>query len=101
MIKSPAVDIQSLTDIIAKDSIVRQYVRDARFKAPAILQLGLERLLQGGIANFNMQMSYISGLLYNPCEDGFDEVMDNMLEDFQMLGLIVCFYFNILSEFFY
>ena len=90
-IKSPAVDIQSLADMIAKDSIVRQRVRDVGFEAPAILQLGLERLLQGGIADFNMRMSYISGLLYDPYEDGFDEATDDMPEDFQMLGLMVRF----------
>ena len=45
-------------------------------------------------------MSYISGLPYNPCEDGFDKATDNMLEDFQMLGLIVYFCFSILSGFF-
>jgi hypothetical protein len=81
-------------------SIVRQRVRDVGFEAPAILQLGLERLLQGGITDFNMRMSYISGLLYNPYEDGFNEATDNMLEDFQMLGLMVRFCLNILIEFF-
>jgi len=37
MIKSPAVNIQFLTDIIAKDLIMRQRIRDVRFKAPTIL----------------------------------------------------------------
>jgi len=35
-----------------------------------------------------MRISYISGLLYNPYEDGFNEATDNMPEDFQMLGLM-------------
>ena len=35
-----------------------------------------------GIANFNIRMSYISGLLYNPYKDGFDKAIDNILEDF-------------------
>ena len=47
-----------------------------------------------------MQMSYISGLLYNPYKDRFNEATDDMPEDFQMLGLMVCFCFNILIEFF-
>ena len=46
------------------------------------------------------RMSYISGLLYKPCEDGFDEATNNMPKDFQILGLMVRFCFNILSEFF-
>lgn len=33
-------------------------------------------------------MSHISGLLYDPYEDGFDEATDDMPEDFQMLGLM-------------
>ena len=45
-------------------------------------------------------MSYISGLLYNPYGDGFDKAIDNMLKDFQILRLMVYFYFNILSKFF-
>ena len=45
-------------------------------------------------------MSYISGLPYNPYKDGFDEAINNILKDFQMLGLIVYFYFSILSGFF-
>ena len=61
---------------------------------------GLKRLLQSGIADFNIWISYISGLLYNPYEDGFDKATDNMLKDFQMLRLIICFYLNILIEFF-
>ena len=81
-IKSPTVNIQSLTDIITKDSIMRQRIRDVRFKAPTILQLRLERLLQGGITDFNMRMSYISGLLYNPYKDGFNKAIDNIPEDF-------------------
>jgi hypothetical protein len=47
-----------------------------------------------------MRMSYISGLLYDPYEDGFNKAIDNMLEDFQILRLIVRFYLNILIEFF-
>ena len=45
-------------------------------------------------------MFYISGLLYNPYKDRFDEAIDNILKDFQMLKLIVYFCFNILSGFF-
>ena len=37
IIKSPAVNIQSLTDIITKDLIIRQRIQDVRFKAPTIL----------------------------------------------------------------
>ena len=47
-----------------------------------------------------MWISYISGLLYDLYKDGFDKAIDDMPEDFQMLRLIVYFYFNILSEFF-
>jgi hypothetical protein len=47
-----------------------------------------------------MRMSYISGLLYDPYEDGFGEATDDMPEDFQMLGLMVRFCLNILIEFF-
>ena len=36
-IKSSTVNIQSLTDIITKDLIIRQRIRDVRFKVPAIL----------------------------------------------------------------
>ena len=46
------------------------------------------------------RMSYISSLLYKPYKDGFDEATNNILKDFQILGLIVHFYFNILSKFF-
>ena len=46
------------------------------------------------------RISYISGLLYKPYKDGFDEAINNILKDFQILRLIVHFYFNILSEFF-
>ena len=73
-------------------------MQDVGFKTFAILQLKLKQLLQDNIADFNMQMFYISSLLYNPCEDGFNKTVDNMLEDFQMLRLIICFCFNILSE---
>ena len=57
-------------------------------------------------------MFYISSLLYNPYEDGFnkainnilkdgfDKAIGNILEDFQILRLIVHLYFNILSKFF-
>ena len=45
-------------------------------------------------------MSYISGLLYNPYKDGFNKAIDNIPEDFQMLGLMVRFCLNILIEFF-
>ena len=45
-------------------------------------------------------MSYISGLLYKPYKDGFNEATNNILKNFQILGLIIYFYFNILSEFF-
>ena len=37
MIKSPIVNIQSLIDIITKDLIMRQRIRDVGFKAPTIL----------------------------------------------------------------
>ena len=37
IIKFPVVNIQSLTDIITKDLIVRQYIQDVGFKAPTIL----------------------------------------------------------------
>ena len=86
--------------MIAKDLIMCQYVQDIGFEAPAILQLKLKRLLQNGIADFNMQMFYISGLLYDPYEDGFDEATDDMPKDFQMLRLMVHFCLNILIEFF-
>ena len=48
------VDIQSLINIIAKDSIIYQHMRDIGFKIPTILQLKLERLLQDSIADFNI-----------------------------------------------
>ena len=100
MIKSPVVNIQSLIDIITKDSIIHQHIQDIRFKAPTILQLRLEQLLQGGIADFNTQIFYISSLPYNPYKDRFDKAINNILKDFQMLRLIVYFYFSILSGFF-
>ena len=87
-------------------------MRDIGFKTPTILQLRLERLLQGSITNFNIQMFYISSLLYNPYEDGFNKAINNILEDgfdkaignilkdFQILRLIVYFCFNILSKLF-
>ena len=46
------------------------------------------------------RISYISGLLYKPYKDGFNEATNNILKNFQILGLIIYFYFNILSEFF-
>ena len=46
-----------------------------------------------------MWMFYISGL-YDLCEDGLDKATNDMPEDFQILGLMVCFCLNILSEFF-
>ena len=55
---------------------------DIGFEAPVIFQFRLKRLLQSGIADFNIQMSYISGLLYDLCEDGFDKAINNMPEDF-------------------
>ena len=45
-------------------------------------------------------MFYISGLLYKPYKGGFNKAINNILKDFQMLRLIVYFYFNILSKFF-
>ena len=45
-------------------------------------------------------MSYISGLLYNPYEDGFNKTIDNILKDFQILRLMVYFCLNILIKFF-
>ncbi len=45
-------------------------------------------------------MFYISGLLYKLCKDGFNKIINNMPKDFQMLRLIIYFYFNILSKFF-
>ena len=50
--------------------------------------------------NNSNRMSYISGLLYKPYKDGFDEATNNILKDFQILRLIIRFYFNILSKFF-
>ena len=49
---------------------------------------------------FTNGMFYISGLLYNPYRDGFNKAINNILKDFQILRLIVYFYFNILSKFF-
>ena len=57
-------------------------MRDIGFKVPTILQLRLERLLQGSIADFNIQIFYISSLLYNPYEDRFNKAIDNILKDF-------------------
>jgi len=47
-----------------------------------------------------MRISYISSLLYNPYKDGFNKAIDNIPEDFQILGLMVRLYLNILIEFF-
>ena len=47
-----------------------------------------------------MQIFYISGLPYDFYKDGFNKTINNMLEDFQILGLIIYFYFSILSGFF-
>jgi len=45
-------------------------------------------------------ISYISGLLYKLYKDGFNKAINNIPKDFQMLRLIIHFYFNILSKFF-
>ncbi len=75
-------------------------MQDIGFKILTIFQLRLKRLSQNSIADFNTKMSYINSLLYNPYEDKFNKAINNMPKDFQMLRLIIHFYFNILSEFF-
>ena len=94
-IKSPATDIQSLADIIAKDLIVCRRVRDVGFEVPAIFQIGLERLAKGGLTSFNLWISNAAKLLDDLFDSSPNDLMDNadILDDFSVLGLMVCCHF--------
>jgi len=76
-IKSPAVDIQALADLIAHDSIRRRRVRAAKWETPALLQLGYDRLLGGSIDDFNAK--YIGG--GNDAVDSADLDPSNGMEE--------------------
>ena len=95
IIKSPAVDIQLLIDIIVRDLIVYHYVQDIGFKAPAIFQIKLEQFIKDGLASFNMQIFNTTGLLNNLFNNGPNNPMNNadMPDNFSILGLIVCCHF--------
>lgn len=55
-VKSPAADIQSLANAIAEGSIIRRQARRAKMEAPPLLQLGIERLNQSALNEFNSRL---------------------------------------------
>ena len=55
-VKSAAADIQSLANAIAAGSIIRGQARQAKMEAPPLLQLGIERLNQSALNEFNSRL---------------------------------------------
>ena len=51
------MDIQSLTNAIAAGSIIRRQARQAKMEAPPLLQLGIKRLNQSALNEFNSRLS--------------------------------------------
>ena len=67
-------------------------MREVSFKAPAALQLRLERLLDGGLTDFNARISNAGGLLDDSCGNSFNKVADKILDNYRVLRLIVYYY---------
>lgn len=88
-IKSPAADIQALADLIADDSMVRRRVRVAEYETPALSQLGYDRLLGGGIADFNARIPGMGRAGIGIEEDTNLDGIADLPPDLQMFSLMV------------